>query len=234
MRRKLVYIPVIIIICILIITFSLIINNSIIFTRIYYKIYYKGNVPDIESLIIKSEFFEYSKYCKCRDNFGEVHNISDVDYLYHIDNELITSLKHQIESDKNKFHFYPFFSHNFNYRLEITNESLMYLTYENNSIIKGEYLNHTEIFSAQSGHYSNSSLFWEGNWYLNFTQIPFTPKESSVIQLNNTILVRMDLKYHFSYGLGGMEDLRIEQFLCFNSYFQTIFVYFPLVYLAVA
>ena len=81
----------------------------------------------------------------CRDDSGKVHNISDVDYIYHIDREFIESLKLQIEDDKKKFHFYPFFSHNFIYSLEVTNESLIYLTYNNNSIIKAEYANHTEI-----------------------------------------------------------------------------------------
>ena len=56
---------------VLILTFSLIINNSIIVTRIYYKINYKGNVQNFESIIEKSEAFEYQKYCLCRDFLGK-------------------------------------------------------------------------------------------------------------------------------------------------------------------
>ena len=227
MKRKLVYISVIIIITGLILTFSLIINNSIILTRIYYKINYKGNVQNFESIVERSEVFEYQKYCLCRDFLGNVHNLSDEVYLYHIDREYLESLKLQIEEDKTKFHFYPFYSHNFIYSLETTNESLIYLTYNNNSIIKAEYANHTEIFTARIGRYDNNSLYWEGNWYLNFTQIPFAPNSSSTIVLNDVFLVKMNLKYYHKYGFGGSLGLRIEPFLCFNSNFQTMFVYFP-------
>ncbi|MBA7641906.1 hypothetical protein ES703_49592 [subsurface metagenome] len=129
MKRKLVYIPVIIIITGLILTFSLIINNSVILTRIYYKINYKGNVQNFESIIEKSELFEYQKYCKYRDSSGEVHNVGDVDYLYRIDREFIESLKLQIEDDKKRFHFYPSYSRSFVYSVEVTNESLIYLTF---------------------------------------------------------------------------------------------------------
>jgi len=227
MKRKLVYIPVIIIIIGLILTFSLIINNSIILTRIYYKINYKGDVQNFESIVERSEVFEYQKYCLCRDFLGNVHNLSDEVYLYHIDREFIDSLKLQIEEDKTKFHFYPFYSHNFIYSLEVTNESLMYLTYNNNSIIKAVYANHTEIFTARMGRYDNNSLYWEGNWYLNFTQIPFAPNSSSTIVLNDVFLVKMNLKYYYKYKDGGSLGLRIEPFLCFNSNFQVMFVYFP-------
>ena len=230
MKRKLVYIPAILIITGLILTFSLIINNSIIVSRIYYKINYKGNVNNFESIIKKSEVFEYQKYCLCRDYLGNVYNLSDKVYLYHIDREFIESLKLQIEEDKTKFHIFPFYSHNFIYSLEVTNETLIHLTYNNNSIIKAEHANHSEIFTAQSGHYENNSLYWEGNWYLNFTLIPFAPNSSSTIVLNNIFLIKMDLIYHHRYGLGGSLDLRIEPFLCFNSNFQVMFVYFPFTY----
>ncbi len=233
MKRKLVYITLLIIITGLIITFSLIINNSIILTRIYYKINYKGNVQNFESIIEKSELFEYQKYCKYRDSSGEVHNVGDVDYLYRIDREFIESLKLQIEDDKKRFHFYPSYSRSFVYSVEVTNESLIYLTYNNNSIIKAEYANHTEIFAARSVHYNNNPLYWVGNWYLNFTHIPFAPNISSIIVLNDIFLVKMNLYYEYYHNIGGSQGLIIEQFLCFNSNFQTMLVYFPLTSLAV-
>ena len=67
-----------------------------------------------------------------------------------------------------------------------------------------------------------------GNWYLNFTHIPFAPNSSSTIVLYDIFLVKMNLYYDYVYGNVGAETLRIEQFLCFNSNLQTIFVYFPL------
>ena len=77
------------------------------------------------------------------------------------------------------------------------------------------------------GRYDNNSLYWEENWYLNFTQIPFAPNSSSTIVLNDVFLVKMNLQYHHKYGFGESLDLIIEPFLCFNSNFQTMFVYFP-------
>ncbi len=56
-----------------------------------------------------------------------------------------------------------------------------------------------------------------GNWYLNFTQIPFAPNTSSTIILNDIFLVKMNLNYSHDYGLGGSEGLSIEQYLGFNS-----------------
>ncbi|MHA2009668.1 MAG: hypothetical protein ACXABO_14395 [Promethearchaeota archaeon] len=194
---------------------------------------YDINVQDFDDIIEKSELFDYEKYCKYRDFEGIVHNnISDVDYLYHIDREFIESLKLKIEEDKVKFHFFPFFSRNLIYSLEVTNESLIYLTYNNNSFIKAEYANRTEIFAADRGR-ENGARFWCGNWYLNFTLIPFSPTSSSTIILNNTLLVRMYLEYTYYYSWEGSSYLRIEQFLCFNSDVQTMLVYFPLTYLFV-
>ena len=100
--------------------------------------------------------------------------------------------------------------------MEATNESLIYLTYNNNSIINAEYANHTEIFTAQSGYYDNNSRYWEGNWYLNFTLIPFAPNSSSTIGLNDIFLVKMNLYYHHYYGLGGSIDLTIEVYIFLN------------------
>jgi len=67
-----------------------------------------------------------------------------------------------------------------------------------------------------------------GNWFLNFTQIPFAPNMSSTIILSNIFLVKMNLHYKYVYSLGDSEALRIEQFIIFNSNLQIVFVYTPL------
>jgi hypothetical protein len=118
--------------------------------------------------------------------------------------------------------------------LEAINESLLYFSYNNDSIIKLEDETHTEIFSARENHYENSSTFWEGSWYLNFTLIPFSFDLNSTIQLNDSILIKMNLVYDHVYGNVGAESLLIKQFLCFNSNFQIIFVFIPLTSLIVA
>jgi len=229
-KRKLINVLIIIFIIGIIIPSSLIINNVIILSRIYYKVNYGVNVQNFDTIIEKSELFDYSKYCKYRDFWGEVHNLSRSHYSnqYHIDREFIESLKLKIDGDKEKFHLFPFHQQNLIYSLEVSNESLIYLTYNNNSIIKAEYADHTEIFAAEWGYYENNSLFWVGNWYLNFTQIPFAPNISSTIILSNIFMVKMNLHYKYDHGLGESEALRMEQFLIFNSNFQTVFVYNPL------
>ncbi|MFX1314027.1 MAG: hypothetical protein ACFFHD_15685 [Promethearchaeota archaeon] len=156
--------------------------------------------------------------------------------FYHIDKNLIESLKLQVEKDKKEFHIFPYqnfvgYWHKLIYAFEIMNESLIYLTYNNNSIFKAEYANHTEIFFADSW-YENNSLVWIGNWYLNFTLIPFASDMSSTIILNDIFLVKMSLNYDFFYKrlfFGTVSEiLQFEQYLCFNSNLQILFVYFPL------
>jgi hypothetical protein len=146
-----------------------IINQFQISARIYYTTTYVGNVQDFETIIEKSESFEDETYCKYHNLFGEVHNLSFADDFYYIDRTFLEDLKLKIKADKTTIHVYPFFSHNFRYSLEVTNESLIYLTYNNDSIIKMVNDSHTQIFTARKGHYNNGSLYWEENWYLNFT-----------------------------------------------------------------
>ena len=220
-RRKQKNILIILIIIGIITPFSLMVNNFTILTRIYYKVNYDTNIQNYDDIIEKSELFEYQKYCKYRTFMGEGYNISGSDN--YIDREFIESLKLQIDKDKEKFHIDPFYRRNFIYSFEVSNESLIYLTYNNNSIIKAEYASHTEIFTADLDYYENNTLFWAGHWYLNFTQIPFALNMSSTIILGNIFLVKMSLEYDF-----GSENLIIEQFLIFNSNFQIMFVYIPI------
>ena len=117
MKRKLKNVLLLIILIGIIIPSSLIISNVIILTRIYYKVNYGVNVQNFENIIEKSELFDYLKYCKYRDWWGEVHNLSRSDYYhqYHIDREFIESLKLRIEEDKKKIHLFPFHEQNFIY-----------------------------------------------------------------------------------------------------------------------
>ena len=109
MNRKLVKISAIIIIVGLagiIIPISLIINNSRILSRIYYEINYNGSVQNLEPLIEKSELFEYEKYCKYRNSWGEGPLNTSGYYYKNIDREFIESLKMEIDREKKKFHFF--------------------------------------------------------------------------------------------------------------------------------
>ena len=223
-KKKLIYALTIIFLTITITPMALLINNSIILTRIYYRVSYNANIQNSETLIEKSELFEYEKYVKYRDYPGEVHNLSRSDYHHYIDREYIESLKLKIEADKQKFHLFPAYQNNFIYSVEITNESLIYLTYNNNTIIKVEEENHTEIFRASLAFWDPNSPHWTGTWYLNFTHIPFALNESSIIMLNNIFLVKMNLKYNQIISFWESSYLTIEQYLFFNSDFQIMFV----------
>ncbi|MFX1278151.1 MAG: hypothetical protein ACFFA3_01965 [Promethearchaeota archaeon] len=207
MRRKWMYLLGIILTGILITSFSLIINNFIILTRIYYKISYKTEIQNSEIVIEKSELFEY-------DLFFEVN--------YQIDRFIVEDLKLKIDDDKEKFHFYPYYKHVLIYSLKATNESLIYLTYNNSLIIKADYENQTEIFTTQR------------DCYLNFTLIPPPSNNSSIIVLNEVVLVRMNLKYNHVYNSLGAKIIEIEQFLCLNSNFDIIFICIPLNIFAMA
>jgi len=224
MKRKLVFIPTILIITGLILTFSLITNNSTILTKIYYQVSYDTSIQNSETLIEKSEVFEYEKHVKYRDYPGEIHNLSRAEHHHFIDREYIESLKLKIEADKQKFHLFPAYQHNFIYSVEVKTESLIYLTYNNNMIIKVEYKNNTEIFRAGLAFWDPNSPHWTGTWYLNFTQIPFALNESSVITLNDIFLVKMKLKYNQVISLWTDSYLTIEQCLFLNSDFYIMFV----------
>ena len=227
------YISVIVVVIIsagITIPFILIINNSIALSGIYYEINYKGTVQNFEVLIEKSESFEYKKYCKYRDSWGEGPVNTSEYYYSNIDRDLIDSLKLKIDIEKEKFHLYPHDCYTLFYSVEVTNQSLIYLTYNNNNIIKAEYANHTEIFSAERvwDYYNNNyTQNWEGNWYLNFTLIPFVPSNSYTIALNDTFLVKMNLEYQYSCGVACYGNIKMEQYICFNSNIKTTFVYFP-------
>jgi len=208
----------------------LVVNHFIILTRIYFKENYDTNIQDFDDIVDKSELFDYLKYCKYRGyGKGEVQNLSRSDSYYHIDRVFLESLKIEIEEDKKKFQIFPSHKRYFIYSLEVSNESLIYLTYNNNSIIKAEHADHTEIFRADWAQWGDSyPRYWTGNWYLNFTQIPFALNESSTVMLNNIFLVKMNLIYNYVLNAWGGQYLRIEQYLFFNSDFQVMLVYFPL------
>jgi len=210
----------------IIIPLILVVNHFIITARLFYRITYPTDFQNYDDIVEKSELFDYLKYCRYRNYKAEIQNLSRSSYPYHIDREFLESLKFKIDNDKKKFNVDPIYYNNFAYSLEVSNESLIYLTYNNNTVIKAEYANHTEIFAASWGQTGDRPPYWSGGWYLNFTQIPFVQNSSSTIALNNIYLVKMQLE-HYLVANWASSHLAIEQFLVFNSNFQIIFVYIP-------
>lgn len=234
MKRKKIYIPLFIVAAVVILIFILLFNNFIISTRIYYNVAYQGDIQELESLIDKSELFSYEKYCKYRGYSGEVENITEGIHSKHLDREYIESLKEQIEEDRKKFHVFMSYKHTFNYSFRAIYEFSIVLSYNNNSIIGAEYRNEEDIFIAENSSSFSETHFWMGIWYINFSQIPYTPNSKSIISLNNVFLVNMYLEYDHSYANVGAEYYEIKQFLCFNSNLHLLFVYIPLTYTLMA
>jgi hypothetical protein len=178
----------------------------------------------LDTIIEKSEIFEYEKHVKYRDYPGVVHNLSRIDKHHFIDRQYIESLMLKIEIDKRRLHLFPAYERNFIYTVITTNESLIHLTYNNNAIIKAEYANQTEIYKTSLAFWDNNSLHWVGTWYLNFSHIPFALNESTTIMLSNIILVKMNLKYNQVINFWESSYLTIDQYLFFNTDFQIMFV----------
>ncbi len=74
-----------------------------------------------------------------------------------------------------------------------------YIVAENYREIRNkENANHTEIFAARWEQFGDHTPYWDGSWYLNFTQIPSVQNSSFTIALNNIFLVKMQLKRDYA------------------------------------
>ena len=91
-------------------------------------------------------------------------------------------------------------------------------------------MNYENIFVVER-HYNIKKII--GNWYINFTQIPYVVNQTS-ISLNNTFLVKMILKLDYLFGNVGGIFYEVEQFLVLDTKFQIIFIYIPLFQVIVA
>ena len=211
------------------ISIILIINNFIIFSRIYYRVYYEVNLPNSDEIIEKAENFDYLKYLKMHDPYGEIQNLSKFNINY-IDREFIDFLKGKINRDNKRFHLWPSYYHNFIYTFNATEESKLFFSYNNNTIFNATYETQKPIFIVPPPIWFN----FIGSWFINFTQVPHVVNQSSTILLNNTILVKMILKYDYLFGNLGGEFYQIEQYVILNSNLQVIFIYVPATQLIVA
>ncbi len=72
-----------------------------------------------------------------------------------------------------------------------------------------------------------------GNWYINFTQIPYEVNQTSIV-LFNTFLVKIILTYDYAFGNVGGIFYEVEQFLVLDANFRVIFIYIPRVLVVVA
>ena len=147
-----------------------------------------------------------------------------VSALEHSANMHLKSLKKELSSDSKRFHWWFGHYHYFDYLLKVTEERKLYFTYNNNTIIGAQYENYEDIFVVERNYNTKKRI---GNWYINFTQVPFVVNQTS-ISLNNTFLVKMILKYDYLFGNVGGIFYEVEQFLVLDAKFQVIFIYIPL------
>ena len=151
MKRKRAYVVIIIIIIGIIIPFSLIINNFLVLTRIYYKINYEVDGDNPDTLIDKAETLDYQSLIKYHDATGEIHNLTNSYFdghliTHYINREYIETLKEELSSDSKRFHWWFGHHHYFNYLLNVTEETKLYFTYNNNTMIRAQYENYEDIF----------------------------------------------------------------------------------------
>ena len=188
-----------------------------------------------EKLIDHVETLDYPSLIKYHDAMGEIHNLTNYYFdghfnTHYIDREYVEALKEEVRGDSKRFHWWPGHYHYFDYLLNVTEETNLYFTYNNNTMIRAQYGNYEDIFDVERDYSTKKRV---GNWYINFTQIPYVVNQTS-ISLNNTFLVKMILKYDYLFGNVGGIFYEVEQFLVLDEKFQVIFIYIPLVLVAVA
>ncbi|MHA1988484.1 MAG: hypothetical protein ACW98D_17780 [Promethearchaeota archaeon] len=205
-------------------------GNTTILKYYYYNISYDIKTENPGNLIEKVETLDYLSVLQSYERDGSVHNITDSNndgcrVSSYINREYINYQKREISADSMRFHFWFGQRHYFDYVFEATSEPRLNLTYVNNTIIKAQYETLEDIFVVNSRYYHFTKI-WYGNWYINFTQVPYMVNETS-ITLNNTILIKMSLNH--VYVLSSLAGIWIDinQYIVLNENLQVIFIYVP-------
>ena len=216
------------------ISIIIITGQLLILTKIYYKTCYEGDLQNFDYLIEKVESFDYIKYGKYQ-GYDQRYNLSKNSGTY-IDRDYIEYLKEKIDSDFPKFHWCPFHTHYLHYTFNATEESQIFFSYNNNSVISGQYKDSKAIFVAFWHHDYGDNLIWKGKSFINYSQVPYVSEnnpykyfpfnKSSTISLNNTILIKMESYYCYDYAMNDFPmTCTTEQFIVLNSNLQIIFIY---------
>jgi hypothetical protein len=198
------------------------------------------NLSNSEEIIEKVETFDYLKFAKMHSESGELYNLSKFNINY-IDREYIDFLKEKVNRESKKFHLWLGYHYYVYYTFNASEELKIYFSYNNNTIFNATYENQNPIFIVDFDNpafvYIPNEPYWFssiGSWYINFTQVPYVDSQSSTIQLNNNILVKMILYYDHLYGNVGGEFYQIEQYVILNSNLHVIFIYAPATQMVVA
>ena len=211
-------------------------GNTAILKHFNYSIGYEINVGNPQLVIEKSESLNYSSLLTFFDVYGVPHNPTSRYFdghliISYINREYLEYLKREISSDSMRFHRWFGYRHSFTYQFTADFVSKINITYKNDPLIKAQYENQEEIFDVDQTYYSFMDL--TSYWYINFSLIPFSVNETSIL-LNNSILIKMVLNYDHLYGsLAGLW-YQVNQYLVLNRDLQVICIYVPTFPLTVA
>jgi hypothetical protein len=196
--------------------------NFIALSKIYYHIEYEINIPNSNEIIDKVETFEYPHFLKKYSYSGRIQNVSQFNECptQYIHRGCIEYLKDLINRDRRKIFFSPGYYHNLNYKFNATEQEKLYLSYSNTTIFNATYESSKEVFLVP---WSDFHSTFYGNWYINFTYVPYVFNHSNTILLENIILVNMFLHYSISRFAG--EGHLINQYIGLSSNLQIIFIY---------
>jgi hypothetical protein len=104
--------------------------------------------------------------------------------------------------------------HYFIYNFTATQSPLIYLTYNNYSIIDAKYPDNSTLWSQ-----------WYNIHYLNFSVVPYISNDSAIISLNDVIIVSLSLDYYYYDGDGMVKFFK--QFVILDLNFEVIFIILP-------
>jgi len=200
--------------------FPVILNLTIIKSRIYYLIDYDVQGSNREEIINRVETLNYSVY---------LQNIIELDdeFKSFIDADFVRFLKGRIGNDT-KFHWELSYGHYLRYYFIAENHSDLYLTYNNNTVFNVKDQNNQSLLLVEN------YLWTEIAWYLNFTQLPYVYGDNFTILLSDAIFIEISLSYGYSCGsLCGLY-YSIDQYIVLSSNLDALMIFIPYTGVAVA
>ncbi len=200
--------------------FPVILNLTVIKSRIYYLIDYDVQGSNREEIITKVETLNYTVYLNnYRERDDEFENFIDVDFIRY--------LKGRIENDT-KFHWEMFYEHFLRYFFIAEDNSNLYLSYSNNTIFNVKDQNNQSLLSVEN--YLRADIAW----YLNFTQLSYVYSDTTTILLSNVIFIEMYLDY--GYYCGNICGLwySIDQYLVLSPNLDALMIFIPHTWISVS
>ncbi|MBY8984633.1 MAG: hypothetical protein KGD65_06190 [Candidatus Lokiarchaeota archaeon] len=200
--------------------FPVILNLTVIKSRIYYLIDYDVLGSNREEIITKVETLNYTLYL---NDYIE----RDDEFQSFIDADFVRYLKGRIENDT-KFHWEMFYAHYLRYFFIAENHSELYLTYNNDTIFSVKDQNNYSLFLLENYYWNDFA------WYLNFTELPYVYGNMFTILLSNVIFIEIHLDYGYHCGSLCALNYSIEQYIVLSINLDVLMIFIPRSYVSVA